>query len=77
MTLTGGRAHGPLFFWFIREYRGCGNTAQVWIELRFRPGRAKRCDGCGKAIDAMHGTVARWGRELRILDGRTHLLVGC
>lgn len=45
----------------------------VVIELEPDPGRAKRCDGCGEAVDGVHDVTVRRVRDLPILDAETHL----
>lgn len=50
-----------------------GPEAEVWIELRPRADRVKRCSGCGQAVAAEHDRVERWGRDLPILGATTWL----
>ena len=52
-----------------------GPTAQVWIELVPRRDRPMICSGCGRTVQEVHETTARWVRDLPILDAETHLLV--
>jgi transposase len=52
-----------------------GPTAQVWIDLVPRRDRPMVCSGCGRTVQEVHETTARWVRDLPILDAQTHLLV--
>lgn len=52
-----------------------GASAQVWIELRPRPGRRLICDCCGVEASSVHDTQERWVRDLPIFDAQTHVCV--
>lgn len=49
-------------------------VAQVWIELRRRPGPFV-CSNCGGHCERYHDWTERWVRDLPILDAETHLCV--
>ena len=58
----------------VRREPAAGRPAMIELELRAAPGHAKRCDGCGEVVAAVHDASVRRVRDLPIMEAETWLV---